>query len=137
MTSEYILVDLAERLPENIITVLGELTVLFGRLEHMVLLSIMRLRKIKLAEAHDLYKKYSLGAKIFGKNPCKNAGENCRNYSSEPGLITFSSEVKGLNELCENINKLTSERNRFMHGLLTTVKKEHLLIYRKKINWIR
>lgn len=127
------LVDLAATLPPELLQSIGELTVLFGRLEHMVLLALKRKRGISIGAAMDEYKNYSLGAKLFGKSSCKNVGTDCRNYSSAAGLHSFSDEVPGLKTLCEQIQNLTEARNKFMHGLITTVGDEAILMHDKKI----
>jgi len=126
------LVDLAQSVPEEMLVKIGELTVLLGRLEHMVLLAVKRKRGISLSDAQELYKGYSLGAKLFGKTPCRGVGDNCQNYNSEVGLNNFSQEVKGLKELCLHIQDLTSIRNSFMHGLITNVTEETYLSHNKK-----
>ena len=126
------LVDLAQMVPEEMIISIGKLTVLFGRLEHMVLLAIKRKIGISLSEAQELYKGYSLGAKLFGKKACRDVGEKCQNYNSQESLSKFYDEVDGLKDLCMHIQDLTSKRNRFMHGLITTVMEETYLSHNKK-----
>jgi len=133
VTNHAHLVDLAQRLPDEMLVQIGELTVLFGRLEHIVLLAIKRKRGITLQEAQRLYKGYSLGAKLFGKKPCKNVGENCQNYNSEVCLSDYSNDVQGLKELCTHIQDLTSKRNSIMHGLITTVAEETVLSHNRKV----
>ncbi len=127
------LVDLAAKLPTELLQSIGDLTVLFGRLEHMVLLALKRKRGISIGVAMDEYKSHSLGARLFGKLPCKNAEEDCRNYGSAAGLRSFSDKMPGLRTLCERIQKLTEERNKFMHGLITTVGDEAILVHDRKI----
>lgn len=126
------LVDLAQMVPDKMLIAIGTLTILFGRLEYMVLLAIRRKKGISLSEAQELYKGYSLGAKLFGKNPCRDAGKNCRNYDSQDGLNEFCDEVEGLKELCLHIQELTSKRNKFLHGLITTAMEETYLSHNKR-----
>lgn len=127
-----LLVDLAQKLPEEMLARIGELTVLFGRLEHMVLLAIKRQRGISLAEAQELYKSYSLGAKLFGKRVCPEVGEQCQNYGAEGGLRDIGEDVEGLAKLCTTIQELTAKRNQLMHGLITTVTEETVLIHNNR-----
>ncbi len=127
------LVDLAYSMPEDLAKQIGEVTILFGRLEHMVLLAIKRLRGIPLVEAQQLYKGYSIGAKLFGKQSCTKAGGHCRNYGSEIGLRELSKGNQELESICAEIKKLTEERNRLMHGLITTVVDSSVIFHNKKI----
>jgi len=131
--SKTLFVDLAEKIPDQMLVLIGELTVLFGRLEHMVLLAVKRKRGIPLREARVLYKSYSLGAKLFGKQVCRDAEEFCRNSNSEVGLSEYFDDVEGLRELCSHIQDLTSRRNSIMHGLITTVADETILLHNKNV----
>ena len=126
------LVDLAQAMPEELHRSLGELTVLFGRLEHMVLLAIKRERSISLVEAQQLYKGYSLGSKLFGKQPCKNVSTGCQNQDGEIGLLELAGDNKVLKKICIEIQKITSERNRLIHGLITTVGDASIVFHNKK-----
>jgi hypothetical protein len=75
-------VDLAAYTRPELLELIGELTVMFGRLEYMVLLALKRKSGLSLARAQKLYKHYSLGAKVFGKQSCAQAGSSCRDFDS-------------------------------------------------------
>ena len=105
-------IDLAAYPPDELVELIGELTILFGRLEYMVLLAIKRKSGLPIDRALELYKDYTLGAKGTGKTPCKRAGEMCRDFGSPPGLMSYAPEIEGLWQLCAEIQELTTERNR-------------------------
>jgi hypothetical protein len=126
-------IDLAAQTPTELLQLIGELTVLFGRLEYMILLTLKRKRRLTLDQAQQIYKDHSLGAKVTGKTPCKRAGEMCRDFESPPGLMSCSSDVEGLSELCTEIQELTTERNKLIHGLIATVADEEYLIHKSKV----
>ena len=127
------LIDLAEKLPPDIVQGIGLLTIMFGRLEHLMLLAIKRKRGIPLVEATKIYKHYSMGAKLNGKNPCSKAGDTCRDYNCPPGLKSFCDGVSGLEDICNRIQQLTEKRNQFLHGLVSTVQDEITLSHNSKI----
>lgn len=79
-------IDLAAQPPDELLKLIGELTVMFGRLEYMVRLAIKRKRNLSIAQALDFYNNYSLGAKLNGQTSCKQAGEMCRYFGSRQGL---------------------------------------------------
>jgi hypothetical protein len=64
-------IDLATNMPSEFSERIGHLAISFGRLEHVVLLSLKRIREISLQEAQNDYKKWSLYEKINGKKSCK------------------------------------------------------------------
>jgi len=114
------LVDLAQPLPPALYERIGELTVSFGRLEHMVLLAIKRKLEIPLEEAAQIYMNFTLGGKLFGKG-------------SKRGLKSFLESVDGLDDVFDEIEKLNNERGKIMHGLIVTDKDGNtVLSYRNK-----
>lgn len=114
------LVDLAEMLSEDDLKMIGQLTVLLGRLEHMILIAIKRKRGISLEQAEKIYQRYTLGNKLNGKG-------------SEPGLKDLSKGDDRLSKLCDLIDEIALSRNRLIHGLITTVTDETVVIDRNKI----
>lgn len=128
------IIDLAQGMPRELIEKIGELTVMFGRLEHLVLLVIKRLRNEPLEKIQQLYESYSLGAKVSGgRKVCEGAEGLCGNQNSQQGLRELANGNNELLELCIEIEKLTAERNRVMHGLFTTVADQALLMHKKKL----
>lgn len=120
-------------MPKELKVVLGDLMILYGRLEHMVLLAIKRKREISLKEAEKLYKGYTLGSKLNGNRPCSKAGSACRNSDGQIGLRELVKGDSNLEDICNKIQDLTTRRNSFMHGLMTTVAETSVLIHNKKL----
>jgi len=124
--------NLSETLPGDLLALIGELTMLFGRLEHITLLALKRKNDISLESAEDIYKHYTLGAKLFGKQPCKNAGSNCREFGSAPGLMSLSSDIPDVKIICDKLQKLIEKRNSIMHGLIVNLDGNSVLLHRRK-----
>lgn len=117
------LVDLAQPLSPTIYERIGELTVSFGRLEHMVLLAIKRKLNIPLEKAVEIYKNFTLGGKLHGK----------KNNPANPGLKSFLGSIEGLDDVFDEIKELGNERGKIMHGLIVTDKDGNtVLSYRNK-----
>ena len=125
-------VDLAAYTRPELLELIGELTVMFGRLEYMVLLALKRKRGLSMTRAQEIYKHHTLGAKVFGKKPRVQDG-TCPDFESPPGLNSYSSYVEGLSQLCTEIQELTKERNKIIHGLITTVADEEYVVHNAKL----
>jgi hypothetical protein len=55
-----------------------------------------------------------------------------RDFDSPPGLRSYSGDIENLSDLCARIQELTTERNRILHGVITTVAKQQFVTMNKK-----
>lgn len=93
-------VDLSVDLPDETLKKIGQLTVMFGRLEHLLLIIFMRIENMSLQEAQKQHGKKTLGEKkkLF--------------------CATHYKKFPKLEKIMDRITPLNDARINLMHGLI-------------------